>query len=352
MSDKNDYFVTELLNWGKSVDRNLPWKETRDPYKIWLSEIILQQTRVAQGRPYYLKFIEQYPTVYDMAKASEEEILGLWKGLGYYSRARNMHFSAKMIVDDFGGTIPNDLKKVLSLKGVGNYTAAAILSFAYNAHHAVVDGNVIRVLSRYFGIVDAVDNTQTLKGIQNLANSLLPNGKSDVYNQAIMDFGATYCIPKNADCENCIFNTNCGAFKDDLVTQIPLKLKKMKKTERFFHFLVVIDDDKILMEKRTGQDIWKGLFQLPMIEVHTKPSTDKLVVSNTDFENITQTIFIEKKNQVLTHQKINGYFWRCTFDEFQINNPKYRWMSFDRLEKIGLPRIIDLFLSKFLLSLK
>jgi len=354
MSNKNTFFVIELLEWGKTVERDLPWKSTNDPYKIWLSEIILQQTRVDQGRPYYLKFIEKYPTIFDMANASEDEIMGLWKGLGYYSRARNLHTTSKIIVTQFGGEFPNDFKTILSLKGIGQYTASAILSFSFNAPFAVLDGNVIRVLSRYFGITQAVDSTETLKKLQSLASKLLPKDKSAIYNQAIMDFGATFCIPKSPNCNQCIFKEKCSAYKKSLVAEIPFKAKKTKKTERFFHFLVIKDEKVILMQKRSGKDIWQGLFQLPLIEVKTKPQSkmSSNFINNTIFSKSTNIKFIKKLTQKLTHQTINGYFWDINLDTNSLTETDYVWIEYEQLKKIGLPRIIDLFLTENLLSLK
>ncbi len=354
MSNKKTFFVTNLLNWGETVERDLPWKSTKNPYKIWLSEIILQQTRVAQGRPYYLKFIEKYPTVFEMANASEDEIMGLWKGLGYYSRARNMHATSKIIATQHDGLFPNDFKTILNLKGIGHYTASAILSFSFNAPFAVLDGNVIRVLSRYFGITQAVDSTEILKKLQALASELLPKGMSAIYNQAMMDFGATFCTPKSPNCSDCVFQDKCTAFKKSLVSEIPFKAKKIKKVERFFHFLVIKNEKMILMQKRSEKDIWQGLFQLPLIEVKKKPSSPLKLdfLKDTIFSKATDVQFIEKLTQTLTHQKINGYFWDSNLDINDFPETDFVCIDYEQLKKIGLPRIIDLFLSKNLLSLK
>src|SRR5690606_34778677 len=262
-------FSQKLIKWYETNQRNLPWRATDDAYKIWLSEIILQQTRVQQGLPYYEKFILAFPTIYDLAKASEDEVLKLWEGLGYYSRARNMHFTAKYIVAELDGKFPNNFTDLLQLKGVGNYTAAAIASFAFKEAVAAVDGNVYRVLARIFGIKDDIMTNQAKKIFQSLANELIPKNQPDTFNQAIMDFGSMVCKPKQPLCEECFMQEECYAFRNNEITNLPVKSKKIKVKKRFFHFLLLENADKnIVIEQRSDNDIWKNLYQIPLIETN------------------------------------------------------------------------------------
>lgn len=260
-------FSNSLINWYLQNKRNLPWRETSNPYNIWLSEIILQQTRVTQGLPYYLKFIENFPTVHDLAKAEEETVLKLWQGLGYYSRARNLHTTAKYISFELGGNFPNNYTDLLQLKGVGEYTAAAIASISFNENIAVVDGNVFRVLARYFGIELDISQSKTKKEFQKVANDLLPKGKATVFNQAMMEFGARQCVPQNPDCENCVLNTSCFALQKNKIKELPIKTKKLKIKNRYLNYVVVKDkNEHFLIEQRTENGIWKNLYQFSLIE--------------------------------------------------------------------------------------
>lgn len=291
-------FTKNLLQWAKENPRNLPWKDTADPYKIWLSEIILQQTRVAQGRPYYEKFAEKYPKVEDLANAPEDEVMRMWEGLGYYSRARNMHTTAKYIAFELKGKFPDTHKEILKLKGVGPYTAAAIASFAFELPHPVVDGNVYRVLARRFGVETPIDTTTGKKEFAMLAEELLDREKPSVYNQAIMDFGSLQCTPSNPDCETCPMQENCVAFYKGLISKLPLKSKKLKRTTRYFHyFMLQLPNGAFLLQKRIGKGIWRNLYQFPLIEA------DKLM----DFEVLQQTEEWQKlfTNQEVTLKKIS-----------------------------------------------
>jgi len=236
---KKLFFTKELLKWSRKHPRDLPWKATKNPYFIWLSEIILQQTRVEQGTPYYLKFVEHYPTVIDLANAPEDEVLKLWEGLGYYSRARNLHAAAKYIHQELEGKFPNQHQDILALKGVGVYTAAAIASFAFDLPHAVVDGNVYRVLSRYFGISTPIDSTAGKKEFAKLAQELLDNDRAAAYNQAIMDFGATHCLPKNPKCGTCPLQSNCIAVAEKAISSYPLKEKKNQEKISLFSLFII-----------------------------------------------------------------------------------------------------------------
>ena len=246
-------FTKKLLKWFVSNYRPLPWKGEKNPYLIWLSEIILQQTRVEQGLPYYEKFRKKYPTIKDLALAPEDEVMKLWEGLGYYSRARNLHTTAKFISKDLDGIFPKTHKEILALKGVGSYTAAAIASFAYNLPYAVVDGNVYRVLSRYFGIATPIDSTDGKKEFALLAQELLATEKPGAYNQAIMDFGATHCMPKQPKCITCLLNKKCKAFTENRIDILPVKTKKIKKRTRYLNYLIINQGNQVFINKRTGK---------------------------------------------------------------------------------------------------
>ena len=258
-------FSDILSQWYAINKRDLPWRSTVNPYHIWLSEIILQQTRVEQGLPYYLKFIDTFPVVADLANADEDLVLKLWQGLGYYSRARNLQFSAKLILSEFGGNFPDNHADILKLKGVGPYTAAAISSFSFGLPFAVLDGNVIRVLSRVFGIQTPFDTTAGKKQFQKLAQELLDKKNSAEYNQAIMEFGALQCVPKSPKCNHCPIVNDCIAFNTNTVSLLPVKSKKLKVKSRFLHFLVVNKNNEVLIGKRKS-GIWQGLYEFPFLE--------------------------------------------------------------------------------------
>src|SRR5262245_7782259 len=253
-------FTKKLLTWNKSSNkRQMPWKGEKDPYKIWLSEIILQQTRVEQGLEYYKKFIAKFPTVHDLAKAPEQQVFKLWEGLGYYTRCKNLVATAKVISKEKGGKFPNTYEDIKSLKGIGPYTAAAIASFAFNLPYAVVDGNVFRVLARVFGISKATDSTKGKSFFNELATELLDTKQPGLYNQAIMDFGATVCKPALPLCTKCVMKNNCYAFLNDRVNELPVKEKKINIKKRWFYYLVMEYKNEIVVRQRTGKDIWQQL---------------------------------------------------------------------------------------------
>ena len=298
MAESNFFFAETLLNWYQRHKRNLPWRETTDAYAIWLSEVILQQTRVAQGLPYYLKFIEAYPTVQYLAAAPEDEVLRLWQGLGYYSRARNMHFTAKQVVQEYNGQFPSSYHELQKLKGVGSYTAAAVASFAFKEKVAVLDGNVFRVLSRVFGISDDIAAPASRKVFQQLADSLIPEQAPDTFNQAIMEFGAIQCTPVMPDCMFCPLQTSCFAFNRGLVQELPVKSKAKAVRPRFFHYLVFEWQGSYFMRKRLAGDIWQGLYDFYLYEAAEKSwSTDALLLelSNAGIDLLP--------GQFLLHQK-------------------------------------------------
>ena len=270
MGEDNRYFSAPLIEWYLISKRSLPWRDTRDPYLIWLSEVILQQTRVAQGLPYFEKFRTAYPSINDLAVADEEEVLKLWQGLGYYSRARNLKKTAEIICKDYGGRFPETYKELLKLKGIGPYTAAAIASFAFKEKKAVVDGNVYRVLSRVFGIDEPIHKSSGQKLFQELADSLIDSENPDLFNQAIMEFGAMECTPKKPNCSGCIFNDRCVALATSKIDDLPVKLSKIKVRKRYLHYLMLLDQHRnTRFVKRPNDGIWAGLYEFPMIETST-----------------------------------------------------------------------------------
>ena len=351
---QKEFFTSNLMEWYGGYDRELPWKGEKDPYKIWLSEIILQQTRVEQGRPYYEKFVQNFPTVFDLANASEDVILKNWQGLGYYSRARNLRHTAKYIADHLGGNFPQNFKELLKLKGVGNYTAAAIASFAFNEPVAVVDGNVYRVLSRFFNITLPVDSVKGKSYFNALANELIDKKNPADYNQAIMDFGATVCLPKNPLCLSCPLASNCHGLNISKVSALPVKAKKLKKKQRYFNYLVLKKDNFIYLNQRNGKDIWKKLFDFPLIEDSKLMEVDEL--TNSDFwkkysgNNSFRLVNISKPyEQVLTHQKITA-----RFIEIEIKselNSELNKVKMEDLYNFAFPKIIDCYLKDKTLTL-
>jgi len=344
-------FAISLIDWSVKNDRQLPWKQGKDPYKIWLSEIILQQTRIDQGTPYYMKFVDRFPTVQDLARAEEDEVLKLWQGLGYYSRARNLHFTAKHITTNLEGKFPSNYKEILKLKGVGTYTAAAIASFAYDLPHAVLDGNVFRVLSRVFGIDTPIDTTKGKKEFTELANKLLDTSQPAAYNQAIMDFGALQCKPKSPDCPNCPLNDYCIAFNKKTINQLPVKSKKLVKRNRYFHYLLVNYKDNIFINKRSDKDIWKGLYDFPLIE-HTSLLSSKELQSHPQWKSMFDTTPIKVNavskpfKQTLSHQNIHALFYEITINKAPNDLISgYNSVKRETLDKFAFPKIITWFLS-------
>lgn len=272
-------FHNLLIKWYLQNKRDLPWRNTTNPYHIWLSEIMLQQTRVAQGMPYFLSFTTAFPTVFDLANANEEQVLKLWQGLGYYSRARNLHKTAQYIATELNGIFPDNYKDLLQLKGVGEYTAAAIASFSYNEAVPVVDGNVFRVLSRYFDIETDIAQAYAKKEFAALAFELMPKDNPAIFNQAIMEFGALQCVPKSPNCQICVFSESCAALQKKKVDQLPVKSKKLKVRNRYFNYLMLSDaEEKTLIQKRTAKGIWHNLYEFPLIE--TLQEEDFEFVSN------------------------------------------------------------------------
>ncbi|MTI39568.1 A/G-specific adenine glycosylase [Fulvivirga lutimaris] len=307
-----DFFNTQILDWYSRNKRDLPWRQTRNPYHIWLSEIILQQTRVSQGLPYYLKFVNEYPTVHDLANADERDVLRVWQGLGYYSRARNLHKSAKIISENHDGNFPNTFKDLLKLPGIGNYTAAAIASIAFSEKVAVVDGNVYRVLSRVFGIDDDISSGKGQKVFQEKANELISEKHPDEFNQAIMEFGALQCVPKSPDCSLCPFSENCFAQKNGMQPQLPVKIKKVKVRKRYFNYIAFEIDGKLALKERRISDIWRGLYDFHLIETEQALNWEELLgadVIGLIKEDIYSVDESTEYKHILTHQRIFARFY-------------------------------------------
>ena len=341
-------FSNSLLHWYLQNKRDLPWRNTSHPYPIWLSEIMLQQTRVAQGLPYFLSFMDAFPTVFDLAKADEEQVLKLWQGLGYYSRARNMHKTAQIIAFDLNGNFPKNYNDLLKLKGIGEYTAAAIASFAFNEVVPVVDGNVYRVLSRYFDVETDIASSSARKEFTSLAKELIPNDNPALFNQAIMEFGALQCVPKNPNCEICIFNSSCAALQKKKVAELPVKLKKTKVTNKFFNYLIFLDDSETtLINKRSEKGIWHNLYEFPIIETENEidfHDLSKLVHENySDME--IESISIYNENQIihkLSHQKLHINFYKVEVSKKLMNG-----IDLKSLRNYPFPIVIYNFIEKY-----
>jgi A/G-specific adenine glycosylase len=344
---ENQAFSFQIISWYRANPRELPWRGIDDPYKIWLSEIILQQTRVAQGLPYYTAFSQTYPTVKDLAMAPESEVLRIWQGLGYYSRARNLHSCAKFIQDELGGRFPDNYKDLLALKGVGSYTAAAIASFAYNEVKAVVDGNVFRVLARYFGIETDIATGKAKKQFETLADQLIPKQNPGEFNQAMMDFGARLCVPKNPDCKNCPLISTCFAFQKGLVTELPVKINKTKIKERSLHYFVIRCGENWVWKKRTSGDIWEGLHDFPLEEKNSRVSTKLSFPTSEKPESIPK-----KYRHILSHQKLNASFSKLDIPVSKYpelvdwcEDGGYLLVSENEIEALAKPKLIVNFLN-------
>jgi len=344
-------FSTTLLKWYSHYKRELPWREENDPYKIWVSEIILQQTRIVQGWDYYLRFVERFPTVADLANAAEDEVLKYWQGLGYYSRARNLHTGAKHIVNQHNGNFPRQYEDILKIKGVGEYTAAAIASFAFNLPYPVVDGNVFRVLTRIFGIHTPIDTNTGKKEVTTLANKLIDKEKTGIFNQAIMDFGALQCTPANPNCEACCFAVFCVAKQKNLQSILPIKSQKIKMRTRYFYYLRIRNQGNTIIQKREKKDIWKGLYEFPLIESEKELSIDE-ILSDVFLKKMlkkctytVETVSPTYKHQ-LTHQLIVAQFvtLAVTKGNFVIDTPLLS-VSETEISKYPVSRLTERFLN-------
>lgn len=327
----------------------MPWKGIYDPYKIWLSEIMLQQTRVEQGTAYYNRFIEKFPTVDKLALANDDEVFKMWEGLGYYSRCKNLMVTAKTIAFEYEGIFPNTYENILKLKGIGPYTAAAIASFAFKLPFAVVDGNVTRVISRYFAVTKPIDSNEGKKYFAELAQSLLHKEDPAIYNQAIMDFGATICKPQQPLCEQCPLKKNCIAFANGLTKILPVKEKKLVKRTRYFYYIIVEQEGKIFVKKRTEKDIWQNLWEFILVEMKDKVNA-KALIETKQFKDLfnRQRVTIKTSNfykQQLTHQTIEGLFLHVTAENrFRFKN--YTLIKKALIKNLAFPKFITAYLEK------
>lgn len=330
MKQSNNIFTPTLLTWFAQNARDLPWRHIQDPYAIWLSEIILQQTRIAQGTAYWQHFMQRWPTVNDLARASEDEVLRAWQGLGYYSRARNLHHAAQQIVQR--GTFPNNYADLRQLKGVGDYTAAAIASMAFHQPHAAVDGNFYRVFARYFGLSQPINTPQGKQLFATMAQDYLPPHQASAYNQAIMDFGATVCTPKAPSCSVCPLQETCTAFREDRVDQLPVKLRTLKVKQRQMDCFYVHCHGQIALHKRAAGDIWQGLW--------TVPEADHLSAS------LRQQATLLKSNvkHVLTHRVIHANFYRLECHERPTLPADFIWIDEADIDHYAIPRLMEMLL--------
>ncbi len=308
-------FSSTILSWYAKNKRDLPWRGTTDPYKIWLSEVMLQQTRVAQGMPYYFRFLENFPTIFDLANADEERILKLWQGLGYYSRARNLHQTAKFIAFNRNGVFPDSYNELLKLKGIGDYTASAIASICFKELQPVVDGNVYRVLSRYFGIDTPINSSKGIKLFKQLAREVMDKNEISSYNQGLMEFGAIQCKPQTPDCSNCVLNASCMALSTGRVNELPVKIKNKKAVKRFFNYVVPIDPlGNTLLSQRDSSDIWKKLYEFPLIETAGRVSMNEMEKRIRKSKRISGDFELSIYNEKpvihkLSHQHLITTFW-------------------------------------------
>ncbi len=345
-------FQNEIISWYRIYKRKLPWRDTRDAYVIWLSEIILQQTRVEQGLPYFNRFLEEYPTINDFAQATEMQILKLWQGLGYYSRGRNMLFTALQIQRLHDGIFPVRYDELIKLKGIGEYTAAAISSFSSGEVKAVLDGNVFRVLARYFGIDTPINSTAGKKQFSELAQSLVEDQDASVYNQAIMEFGALQCKPRTPLCGSCPLQEDCYAYKHNLINAFPVKLKKTVKKERYFNYFICTKDEQVLVNHRSPGDIWQHLYDFPVIETMEEPNLSKAEFLEQIQNNFGTDVIIRpviKMKHILTHQIIYVQFFDLNNYILNFNhNTGVKWVNWTDFDELPQPKVITNFLNFYL----
>ncbi|MBE0638328.1 MAG: A/G-specific adenine glycosylase [Bacteroidales bacterium] len=348
-------FASKLKNWYIINQRNLPWRSTTDPYKIWVSEVILQQTRIDQGHDYYLRFTARFPDVKSLANASEDQVLKMWQGLGYYSRARNMHTTAKTIVDVHGGKFPETYIELIALKGIGTYTAAAIVSICFGYPTPTVDGNVLRVISRLFAIEEPIDKAVGKKMIFEALNEIFDLENPGIFNQALMDFGAMVCKPKSPSCHECIFKMNCAAFSQSLVSKLPIKSKISNQLVRHFHYLVVLFEKNgelfTYLNKRGNKDIWAGLYDFPMIETINEFSPEQLtsterwqeffVEGNPELLNVSAVY----KHQ-LSHQLLLSTFFLIRTDEKTAWHDPVIMIRLKEVYQYPMPRLVDRYITE------
>jgi A/G-specific adenine glycosylase len=345
-------FTRLLLLWNRQKNnRQMPWKGEKDPYKIWLSEIILQQTRVEQGLAYYNNFVKTFPDIHKLAKAPDEKVFKLWEGLGYYSRCRNLLATARYISTELKGKFPTSYDEIKALKGIGPYTAAAISSFAFNLPYAVVDGNVFRVLARVFGIAAATDSTVGKKIFTALAKELLHKKQPGLYNQAIMDFGAVICKPAAPQCSTCVFNKHCVAFLQNRIQELPVKEKKINIRKRWFYYLVLEFKNTIAIEQRTAKDIWQDLYEFPLIEADAELDRKNILQQAEKkkwlFKKEYQVLSVSPLfKQQLSHQQIAGQFVRIQLIKKPVEKNNWRWLKKEKLDDFAFPQFINQYLKQ------
>ena len=349
-------FSQKLIQWYHRHHRDLPWRHTQDPYRIWLSEIILQQTRVAQGLPCYLRFVDKYPTVADLARAAEQDVLRLWQGLGYYSRARNMHYTARQVVEEFGGKFPDTYQELLKLRGVGSYTAAAIASFAYGEAVPAIDGNVYRVLARIFGIKTDIQSTTAKKEFTDVARQLIPAADAGTFNQAMIEFGAIQCQPVAPDCLLCPFNDMCYAFQHGAQARLPVKEKKTKVRNRYFNYLVIEQEGQLAMRVRPAGDVWQGLYDFFLVESPAEITEAEELLEDALLASLTRdgVLGSPRKTYVhlLSHQRLYVRFWhlkpRMAITEQLPDGLLLYEMA--EVEELPKPILIDTFIKEYFFS--
>ena len=343
-----DEIVARLFTWYDGHSRELPWRSTRNPYHIWISEIILQQTRVAQGYDYFVRFIERFPTVESLADAAEDDVMRMWQGLGYYSRARNLHHAARQIVA-MGG-FPDTYDAIRSLRGIGDYTAAAIASFAFDIPRAAVDGNVCRVWSRVFGVDEPIDTARGKQLIQEIAQTLLPTTHAAKYNQTVMEFGALQCVPRNPDCLSCPLMHKCVAFAEGRVGELPSKSHKTKVTSRYLTYLYIHTDEALLLHKRTADDIWRNLYELPLIETPEATEASGLFATpefaqwHSLLPHYLYKGCVEGIRHVLSHRVLHASFHELEVQGTLPCPEGFVVVSFDELHRYALSRLIERYL--------
>jgi len=344
-----------VINWYKKNKRELPWRDTSNPYFIWLSEIILQQTKIEQGLPYYLKFAEKYPTIVDLANASTDEIMKLWQGLGYYSRAENMHRTAIKIKEEYGGKFPNTYNELITLKGIGSYTAAAIASIAFNEPKAVVDGNVFRFLSRLFAVDTPIDTSKGKKIFEEIAQELINPQNPGLHNQAIMEFGSQVCNPKQPLCATCIMQLQCKSLQLNKVNQFPVKQNKTKVKNRYLNYLFIETENKLTyIRQRNDEGIWNKLYEFPVIELDIRTDNPIHIINSPTFNSLFKNkkimldLVFQNKHQ-LTHQTIFANFWKVSGKNIKIaSNTDFTMISINEINSFAMPRLLERFLNSIL----
>jgi A/G-specific adenine glycosylase len=331
-----------IANWYNENQRDLPWRQTKNPYFVWLSEVILQQTRVAQGINYYNKFILNYPTITELAAATEQQVLSDWQGLGYYSRARNLHATAKYICENHNGLFPSKYEEIIKLKGIGNYTAAAISSFSFNEAKAVVDGNVYRVISRLFDVDTPIDSTEGKKLFQKIADELLDQKNPGKHNQAIMEFGAIQCLPSNPNCSICPLTMHCNSFQNNTLTERPIKKLKTKVRNRYFLYFIDLSNQKLMIRKKTEKDIWQNLFEFPKMEFKTKLELQNYLSANKN--DFTHTV--EYSKHILSHQHLYSTFVFVRNSKIVPEFDDSLLIEWSNINQYPIPRLIDRFIQE------